>query len=124
MRHLKALAAALALTSAVTANAAPQDEARVHFLNHTGAAGVVDVYVDGQLLFDDMFSGAPSMFARTLTAGEHTVVVTPHDAPLGQRDLARGTVDVTNGMAYTLSVAQSAGGALYVDFTSGTPGGQ
>ncbi|WP_052351591.1 DUF4397 domain-containing protein [Deinococcus pimensis] len=132
MRHLKTLLAALTATAAVsfaaTASAAPLDQAQLYFASDTGAAGLVDVYVDGQLVFDDIFSGSPTMFAQTLTSGEHTIVITPADAALGQRDLLSDTINVASGMTYTLNLAQdngsSASGDLYVSLDAGAPTGE
>ncbi len=132
MRHLKSLLVTLTATAAVTlaatASAAPIDEARLYFTSGTGAAGLVDVYVDGQLVFDDIFSGGPTMFAQILSAGEHTVTVTPHDAALGQRDLTTNTITVAGGRTYTLNLAQdnsaSVLGDLYIDLSFGTPDGE
>ncbi len=130
MRHLKKMLAVLstaAVSFAVTANAAPLTEApaaQVYFASGTGVAGLVDVYVDGQRVFDHVFSGSPTMFAQGLSAGEHTVTVTPADAALGQRDLASDTIDVASGGTYTLNFAQdssTATGDLYVDLSTGTP---
>ncbi|WP_027483419.1 DUF4397 domain-containing protein [Deinococcus pimensis] len=131
MRNLKKLLATLtataAVTLAVTASAAPLDSAQVYFSSNTGAAGLVDVYVDGQLVFDNMFSGAPTMFAQGLSAGEHTVVVTPADAALGRRDLASSTIEVAGGGTYTLNFADDnsdATNTLYVELDAGTPDGE
>ncbi|SMB77861.1 hypothetical protein [Deinococcus hopiensis] len=112
MRHIKAilLSTFVAATTLTTgASATP-----VYFHNDSGASGVVDVYVNGQLVFDDVFPDNSMMFPKELLAGEHEVVVTPNYLKPGEQDLMRTTLTVPEAgfenYAYTMT------------FSSGTDG--
>ncbi|SMB78415.1 DUF4397 domain-containing protein [Deinococcus hopiensis] len=107
MPHLKALmlSALIATTALFTsASATP-----VYFSNDSGQSGVVDVYVDGQLVFDNVFADDSMMFPRELSAGQHNVVVTPNYLPLGEQDILRTTLTVpeetAGNTAYTINLA-------------------
>ncbi|SMB94597.1 hypothetical protein [Deinococcus hopiensis] len=98
---------ALLLTALFAATTAglPASAAPVYFDNDSGASGVVDVYVDGQLVFDDVFADSAMMFPRELARGKHEVVVTPFYLKLGQGDVMRASVNVSDDRAYTLRLA-------------------
>ncbi|WP_019587690.1 DUF4397 domain-containing protein [Deinococcus apachensis] len=104
-KTLKALLlSALVATSAlaVTASAAP-----VYFENDSGASGVVDVYVDGQLVFNDVFAASTMMFPKEISSGSHEVVVTPFYLAPGEADVLRTTINVPadENSSYTLALA-------------------
>lgn len=99
-KTLKALLLSALVATAVTASAAP-----VYFENDSGASGVVDVYVDGQLVFNDVFAGSSMMFPREIAAGPHEVVVTPFYLAPGQADVLHTTIDVPlDAGNYTLTL--------------------
>ncbi|SMB79743.1 hypothetical protein [Deinococcus hopiensis] len=104
MRNIKTLltAALFATTLGARAFAAP-----VYFENDAGASGVVDVYVDGRLAFNDVFADSDMLFPRELTAGAHQITVTPFYLAPGQGDLLSTTVEVTDEGPQTLTFAAS-----------------
>lgn len=100
-------AAALTLSLVGLASAQAQS-AQLYFSNASGPAGVVNVYVDGQKLFSNVFAADATTFPVTLTPGEHTVVVTPNYLEPGVKDLLSQTINVpAAGGTYTLALADS-----------------
>ena len=100
MRKALLLTALFATTASLHASAAP-----VYFDNDSGASGVVDVYVDGELVFDDVFADSAMMFPRELARGKHEVVVTPFYLKPGQGDVMKANINVSEDRTYTLRLA-------------------
>lgn len=80
-----------------------QHAANVYLLDKVGY-GAVSVWVDGQKIIDGNFVGSPTLFARHLPAGKHTVVVTPFYAKPGVKDIAHATLNLPAGVS-TIHVA-------------------
>ncbi|MFB9991924.1 hypothetical protein ACFFLM_08100 [Deinococcus oregonensis] len=87
-------------TSALAQSTAPT---QVFFQNIYNTPQPVDVYIDGALVFNDVFSGTSVMYPRAVSPGARTVVVTPWYLPLGQGDLLRTTLTV-GGSTSTLKL--------------------
>lgn len=105
MRTFKTVKALLLSTLVSTAILGSSASATpVYFSNDSGASGVVDVYIDGQLVFDDIFADSSMMFPRDVAAGQHQVVVTPFYLAPGQQDVLVSTVDVPASGEYTLAL--------------------
>lgn len=121
MRTPKTLKALLLSALAATATVLPTaSAAQVYFENDSGASGVVDVYVDGQLVFDDVFASSTMMFPREITGGQHEVVVTPFYLAPGQGDLLRSAVDVPQDGTSTLTLANDSDtNVLALDLSDG-----
>ena len=106
---------------------AQANSTQVYFSNDSGPASVVNVYVDGQKLFSNVFAADATSFPVALTPGAHTVVVTPNYLAPGVKDIVSQTVNVpAAGGTYTLALADStddasnlSGYSLSLD--SGTP---
>lgn len=107
------LLTALFATAGLSASAAP-----VYFDNDSGASGVVDIYVDGQLVFDDIFADSAMMFPRELAPGRHEVIVTPFYLKPGQGDVMRAGINVGADSMYTLRLAPD-GDALALKLSAG-----
>lgn len=104
-KTLKALLlSALLATAALGATASA---GQAYFSNESGQSGVVDVYVDGQLVFDNVFPNMPMMFPQDLAAGTHQVVVTPFYLTPGQGDVLDTSVIIPDDGTYTLTLAES-----------------
>ncbi|SMB78399.1 hypothetical protein [Deinococcus hopiensis] len=121
MRTLKALLlSAFIATTALTTSASATP---VYFSNDAGASGVVDVYVDGQLVFDDVFADSSMMFPKEITAGKHDVVITPNYLALGEAGILHASITVpeTDGEdgAYTVTLTPDTNELLTLDLTSG-----
>ncbi|GBF08008.1 hypothetical protein DAERI_210004 [Deinococcus aerius] len=101
-KTLKALLLPALLTAAVTLPAA--SAAPVYFENGSGASGVVDVYVDGELVFNDVFADSAMMFPRDIAAGPHQVVVTPFSLAPGQADVLDTAVTIPDDGTSTLTL--------------------
>jgi len=106
MRNIKTFKA-LFLSALVSAAALGTDASatQVYFVNGSGTSSVVDVYVDGQLVFDNIFAHSGMMFSRDIAAGEHEIVVTPFSLAPGERDVLTTTVTVPGSGEYTLALA-------------------
>ncbi|MBB6100139.1 hypothetical protein HNR42_003605 [Deinobacterium chartae] len=76
--------------------------AEVYFTSGTGSVGVVNVYIDGRLAFENIFPSDASRFSVALAPGSHEVVVTPNYRALGNGDLYRTTITVPSSGSYTL----------------------
>ena len=96
----------LAATLAIPAALSSASAASVYFENDSGQSGRVDVYVDGQLVFDNVFPATNMMFPRDIASGTHQIVVTPSNEAVGQQDVLRETVNIGNDGTYTLSLGQ------------------
>lgn len=101
-----AFAAVLVLGGPAARASAVNAPAQVYFVNESGPSGLVDVFVDGQPVFEDMFAFSPSMFARPVAAGAHQVVITPAGQTPAQHTLLRKTVELNAGATYTFRLAQ------------------
>ncbi|SMB78377.1 hypothetical protein [Deinococcus hopiensis] len=110
MRNFKALLlSAFIATTALTTSASASP---VYFDNDSGQSGVVDVYVDGKLVFDNVFADSSMMFPTDITAGKHDVVITPNYLALGEADILNTSIDIPETDPDT--------GAYTVTLTTGT----
>ena len=82
--------------------------AKVYFLNASGPSGLVDVYVDGVLVFDNMFPEFHMMFPRTIGAGTHALVVTSYNVAPGPQNLLSTSMAFAQDGRYTLRFADNA----------------
>lgn len=103
-KFLKPLLLSALLTAAVASPAASATHA--YFSNQSGQSGVVDVYVDGQLVFDNVFPNAVMMFPRELASGTHQVVVTPFFLSPGEQDILHTAVTIAEDGTYTLLLGE------------------
>ncbi len=100
---------------------------QVYFSNESSPASVVNVYVDGQKLFSNVFSADATTFPVTLAPGEHTVVVTPNYLDPGVKDIVSQTINVpAAGGTYTLALGDTTNDAADLNgyslsLDSGTP---
>ena len=93
----------LALVAPLAAAAQEGDTATLSVL-HGVPDLTVDVYVDGQLVFDHMFPNTPMIFPKDIAGGTHQVVVTPSGEAAGGQDVLRETVNIGSGGTFTLSL--------------------
>lgn len=103
-KFLKSLLLSTLLTAAVATPAASATPA--YFSNQSGQSGVVDVYVDGQLVFDNVFPSTVMMFPRDLASGTHQVVVTPFFLSPGEQDILHTAVTIAEDGTYTLLLGE------------------
>lgn len=103
-KFLKSLLLSTLLTAAVVTPAASATPA--YFSNQSGQSGVVDVYVDGRLVFDNVFPNSVMMFPRDLTSGTHQVVVTPFFLSPGEQDILHTAVTIAENGTYTLLLGE------------------
>lgn len=96
---------ALLLAALCAPALAPAQAARVYFLNDHGQSGLVDVYLNGVLLFDNMFPAFPTMFGHDLPPGKHTFVVTAYNVPPGPANLLETELEVARWGDYTLKLS-------------------
>ncbi|MPY66215.1 DUF4397 domain-containing protein [Deinococcus sp. SDU3-2] len=99
------LSKALLLAALLAPAVAPAQAARVYFLNDHAQSGLVDVYVNGRLLFDNMFPAFPTMFGHDLAPGKHTFVVTASNVPPGPANLLETELDIAQWGEYTLKLS-------------------
>ncbi len=118
MRHF--LRTLVLSTAALTVSAASAASTQVFFENEANEFGLVDVYIDGRLVFDDMFLGSPNLVATGVEGGTHTVVVTPYNVALGAHDLLSADLDFTAG-TYVLSVGGDPLEGYALSLNEGTP---
>lgn len=116
-KTVKTLLAAALLSIPVTLSAASAQEmsapmAQLYIANMSDVPSPVDIYVDGQLFASNVFSGDTSMFAKDISVGTHTVVVTPNYAAPGVADILNTTITVPAG-----------GSTLTLNNTTDTSGG-
>lgn len=104
-KFLKPLLLSALLTAAVASPAASATHA--YFSNQSGQSGVVDVYVDGKLVFDNVFPNFVMMFPRELAAGTHQVVVTPFALTPGEGDILQTTVTIPEDGTHTLLLGET-----------------
>ncbi|WP_049760427.1 hypothetical protein [Deinococcus deserti] len=105
MQNRKSLKATLIATLFV-ASLSPQGSATSHlfFHNDSGASGMVDVYVNGNLLYSEISPDNHMVFPKTVEAGTHEFVVTRHKVAPGVKDLARKMLEVQYADQYTLKL--------------------
>lgn len=99
---------ALLLAALLAPALAPAQAARVYFLNDHSQSGLVDVYVNGVLLFDNMFPAFPTMFGHDLAPGTHTFVVTAYNVAPGPANLLETKLEVARWGDYTLKLSGDA----------------
>ncbi|ACO47497.1 DUF4397 domain-containing protein [Deinococcus deserti] len=112
---LKAFTVSALLTAStlfVNASAAP-----VFFHNDAGASGIVDIYVDGTLVFDDIAPDNAMMFPQELASGRHEVIVTPYNRAPGVQDVLRTTIEIEHASSYHLTLGNTS--AVYLDELTG-----
>ncbi|MCP2012975.1 hypothetical protein L1280_000103 [Deinococcus sp. HSC-46F16] len=96
---------ALLLAALCAPALAPVQAARVYFLNDHGQSGLVDVYLNGVLLFDNMFPAFPTMFGHDLPSGKHTFVVTAYNVVPGPANLLETELEVAQWGDFTLRLS-------------------
>ncbi|WP_051935678.1 DUF4397 domain-containing protein [Deinococcus sp. YIM 77859] len=95
---------ALLLSALFAATLPTASAAEVYFENSSQLGELVDVYVDGRLVFDDVFPSSFPLFPQNVTRGLHEVVITPSALAPGQQDVLRSTVNVAEDGTYTLAL--------------------
>ncbi|GGK34503.1 hypothetical protein GCM10008955_30650 [Deinococcus malanensis] len=109
MQNRKSMKATMIASLFVAALSAPASASWVYFHNDSGASGPVDVWVNGVLMFTNIPPDNHMMFPKTMPAGMHEVVVTPHKVASSVKTLARKTVEVQYADAYTLKLGMNDG---------------
>lgn len=111
MRTPKTLKALLLSTLiAATTLGASASASQLYFENNdSGAVQMVDVYVDGTLVFDDVYAGSFRMSPTEVASGLREVVVTPGNVAPGGQDLLRTTVNIDGNGTSTLALNWATG---------------
>jgi len=110
---LTALVVLPGLLGVSVAGATPA-KAKVMIVNAAGPAGLVDVYVNGQLVTARLFPGADSFFPRELAAGNFEVVVTRSGHGMTAA-MIRKKMDFSANTPQKLTLSANANGELSLE---------
>lgn len=97
---------ALLFSALCAASLTSAQAAKVYFLNASGPSGLIDVYMNGVLVFDNIFPEFPMMFPREIAPGTHALVVTPYNVAPGPQNLLATSMEFAQDGFYTLRFAE------------------